>query len=391
MKTGLFRPLLILLLVQFGVSANFYSAPITESKWTLSVTRAECTLSHEVPNFGQAIFSQLAGEALSFRLQPKRVTAPITRASLTVSAPAWMHETAPRQQYAVYQEAPSRYSRVGQLVVREQAAELMLNELNAGWFPTFIYTTAPNSTMSVETQVAVSAVNFRAASEAFSDCRDKLLPVSFEALRNSHLFFAPVSTTPDLTARREVEMVAEYLALMPERKLIMTPYSSWGGKRAKSRFDKRVAALNTILVKKGVKTEQVISRFKSSGVSADQQTVNLKLIDPSALQLLYYRPKSVAINRREKQQLRLLAEYFKEKRKGSRIVVNGHTDSRGGRKGNLKFSAKRAEVVRQFLITQGISAKDIRVKAWGERKPVSSNRSSRGQANNRRVEIKFVG
>jgi len=391
MSSGLFRPLLLLLFVPIEAFANFYGAPITESTWTISVTRAVCSLSHDVPNFGRAVFSQSAGEMLSFQLQPKRKSAPVTRASLTVSAPAWMHEVAPSQQYAVYQEKPSQPGRAERLVVHDQAAELMLNELNAGWFPTFIYTTASPSEMTYETRVAVSAVNFRAASEVFSGCRDNLLPISFAGLRNSHLFFDPSSTALDLRARSEVGMMAEYLALMPERTVLITPYSSWGGKSARNRFDQRVAALTSILSKKGIKAGQVRSVFKRSALSSDQQVINLKLVDPSALKLLHYRPKSLTINRREKQQLGLLAEYFKEKRNGSRIVVNGHTDSNGGRKSNKKISAQRAEVVRQFLISQGISPKHIRVKAWGERKPVSSNRSTRGQANNRRVEIKFIG
>ncbi len=391
MKTGLFHLIFFAFFVSIKASASFYSAPVTESKWTVSVSRAECTLSHAVPSFGVATFSKPAGKPLSFQLQPKRKMSSMTRASLAVSAPAWIHETAPSQHYAVYKGKSGRLGGVGRLIVRDEVAEMMLNELNAGWFPTFIYTTESVAKMVAENQIAVSAVNFRAAFEVFDECRENILPVSFDEIRSSHLFFAPLSSKVDHVERDEVELVAEYLALMPERSVSITPYSGWGGKSAKKRFGQRVAALKSILVKKGVKSEQIKSIFKRSQVAEDSQVASLKLVDSTDLTLLHYRPKSVVINSREKRQLSLLAEYFKEKRKGSRVVVHGHTDSKGDRKSNKKIAAKRAEVVRQYLISKGIPADRIRIKAWGERKPVSSNRSSRGQANNRRVQVSFVG
>jgi outer membrane protein OmpA-like peptidoglycan-associated protein len=69
------------------------------------------------------------------------------------------------------------------------------------------------------------------------------------------------------------------------------------------------------------------------------------------------------------------------------IVVEGHTDSRGSNAYNENLSRKRAEAVRTFLISKGISANRIVAVGKGESQPVANNRTADGRANNRRVEI----
>lgn len=70
-----------------------------------------------------------------------------------------------------------------------------------------------------------------------------------------------------------------------------------------------------------------------------------------------------------------------------KIVVEGHTDSRGSDENNQQLSLKRAESVRQHLISQGIDANKAEAKGMGESTPVASNDTPEGRANNRRVEI----
>lgn len=65
------------------------------------------------------------------------------------------------------------------------------------------------------------------------------------------------------------------------------------------------------------------------------------------------------------------------------VEIQGHTDSR--EKGNP--SIKRAEAVALYLIAQGVPSHRLRLSAWGETRPIDSNRTARGQARNRRVEF----
>ena len=69
------------------------------------------------------------------------------------------------------------------------------------------------------------------------------------------------------------------------------------------------------------------------------------------------------------------------------FCVEGHTDSDGADAANKTLSEKRAAAVRNELINQGISASRLTSKGWGESKPVTSNDTPEGKAQNRRVEF----
>ncbi len=69
------------------------------------------------------------------------------------------------------------------------------------------------------------------------------------------------------------------------------------------------------------------------------------------------------------------------------LTVEGHTDSIGTDEYNLKFSKLRAKKVMDYLIQKGILPNRIKYKGFGEHKPITSNKSIRDRAKNRRVEI----
>ena len=69
------------------------------------------------------------------------------------------------------------------------------------------------------------------------------------------------------------------------------------------------------------------------------------------------------------------------------IVVEGHTDSVGTDQYNLALSRRRAETVRSYLVDHGIARSRITADGMGESKPVASNDTADGRAQNRRVEL----
>ena len=70
-----------------------------------------------------------------------------------------------------------------------------------------------------------------------------------------------------------------------------------------------------------------------------------------------------------------------------RITVEGHTDSKGKAASNEVLSRNRAEAVREYLITQGVSGDRITAVGMGPRRPIVENNTAENRANNRRVEI----
>jgi outer membrane protein OmpA-like peptidoglycan-associated protein len=70
-----------------------------------------------------------------------------------------------------------------------------------------------------------------------------------------------------------------------------------------------------------------------------------------------------------------------------RIELGGHTDNVGADAANLTLSDQRAQAVRDFVIAQGIDASRITAKGYGETKPVATNDTEEGRAQNRRTEV----
>jgi outer membrane protein OmpA-like peptidoglycan-associated protein len=72
----------------------------------------------------------------------------------------------------------------------------------------------------------------------------------------------------------------------------------------------------------------------------------------------------------------------------SEAVVNGHTDSTGTKKMNMKLSLVRAESARRFLVDeQNVPAYQLSIQGWGPTKPVASNKTAEGRRQNRRDEV----
>jgi outer membrane protein OmpA-like peptidoglycan-associated protein len=72
------------------------------------------------------------------------------------------------------------------------------------------------------------------------------------------------------------------------------------------------------------------------------------------------------------------------------VRIDGHSDSFGTSKNNIKASRNRAQGAATFLIKNGITASRLQVNAYGEDKPVASNKTKDCMALNRRIEIRII-
>lgn len=83
---------------------------------------------------------------------------------------------------------------------------------------------------------------------------------------------------------------------------------------------------------------------------------------------------------------RLVAFLKENPNKG--VDLEGHTDSVGTDKYNQGLSERRAASVRSYLVKQGVDARRIATRGFGESKPIADNKTRDGRAKNRRVEVK---
>ncbi|GAB4520455.1 MAG: hypothetical protein Tsb0020_39080 [Haliangiales bacterium] len=88
-----------------------------------------------------------------------------------------------------------------------------------------------------------------------------------------------------------------------------------------------------------------------------------------------------------REQLLPVAQALGDVEDQKRITVEGHTDSRGSERSNLRLSRRRADAVRRFLVQNGAPARRVRAVGKGESTPVADNDTAEGRASNRRVEI----
>jgi len=72
-----------------------------------------------------------------------------------------------------------------------------------------------------------------------------------------------------------------------------------------------------------------------------------------------------------------------------RVEIIGHTDSSGARASNLVLSQARADAVKNYLITKGISAEYLTTIGNGPDRPIADNSTPDGRARNRRIEFRL--
>ncbi len=72
---------------------------------------------------------------------------------------------------------------------------------------------------------------------------------------------------------------------------------------------------------------------------------------------------------------------------GRDILIRGFTDSLGDPDESAALSLRRATAIRDYIVSKGAAAQQIRVEGLGQKNPVADNATPSGRSNNRRIEI----
>jgi len=73
------------------------------------------------------------------------------------------------------------------------------------------------------------------------------------------------------------------------------------------------------------------------------------------------------------------------------IIAVGHTDNIGTAAYNQALSERRANAVKEYLVSKGIEKNRVYTEGKGMKNPIASNSTAEGRAKNRRTEIEVVG
>src|SRR5688572_27567610 len=102
---------------------------------------------------------------------------------------------------------------------------------------------------------------------------------------------------------------------------------------------------------------------------------------------IQFRSGSASVDPRSFDLLKRIADAIKKLPDGKKVSIEGHTDNRGKAASNEKLSQGRAEAVIAHLVRHGVARERLSAKGFGQAKPIASNDTDQGRAQNRRVEF----
>jgi len=262
-----------------------YSATIESSNWRIdSDTRLQCTLNHELPGYGEAMFTSTASKQLNmeFELDMHLLPSKFDMAAVYSVPPKWMPGVAPKP----IADMSIRKQYNGDLP--QDAAWTMLSELEKGFWPTIYYQDWYNKYDQVS--VALNASNFSGVYQEFVKCVSNLLPFNF---------------------------------------------------------------------------------------------------DDIAYTVLSYQNNSTELTKYSQKRLTMIGEYLKEDSELELVLLDGYTDSYGGRWNNEQLSIRRANEVKSYLTTLGVPEDRIQLTGHGEKRHIAPNDTRESRAQNRRVVVRL--
>lgn len=130
------------------------------------------------------------------------------------------------------------------------------------------------------------------------------------------------------------------------------------------------------------------SLFKSVEFSYPKNTDAIKEIDDKTL--IYFPFNSVDKLKDAEVENYLNDVADRVNKTGERVRLTGHTDNVDSNSFNQKLGMRRANIVKNYLISRGVSASKIITLSKGETSPIATNDTKAGRAQNRRTELEII-
>ena len=236
-----------------------YSADIHTSQWQLSDdSRLQCTLSHQIPRYGEARFSAKASRKLNMEFELDMMLLPdnYSLAEVRSVAPKWQPGVGSRML------ANMKLHKQFNPSLPKKVAWTMLSELEQGMSPTFYYDDWYSEQDKIS--VGLSTARFKKAYRDFVGCIGNLLNYNFDDIAYTVLNYQSSSDKFTKASQKRIDMIREYLSLDPELELVLVDaYSdSYGGRWSNLKLsERRAEKIKNYFVKNGIE----VSRIEAKG------------------------------------------------------------------------------------------------------------------------------
>lgn len=223
------------------------------------------------------------------------------------------------------------------------------------------------------------------------------------ALTNIHFKFASTAPSPD--AYVELNYLSDFLRhnLSKQIEIIGHTDNSGPAEYNLTLSRSRAEAIASYLMERGVKSDQIItvgyggkkpidSNVTAAG-KANNRRVELVLSDKTAsfesianLRSIHFDFGTATLSPDSYLELSSLANFFIDNT-FAHAEIAGHTDNTGSESYNIFLSQARAQAVVNYLKSKGVHNEQLLAKGYGATRPIDSNATATGKANNRRVEL----
>ncbi|GLS26263.1 hypothetical protein GCM10007877_19780 [Marinibactrum halimedae] len=234
-----------------------YTPPIEDTEWLVEASIFECSLSQPIPDYGRAVFYHRAGEQLQFILDSHIQHMKTGRAQVKATSPLWKPEEEDQNLgYVDVLQGPEP------IVLGNALSHKLMQELYVGnhielrrrpWFD-------ERSSVLVE----VSTVNFRGAYRKYIDCLASLLPVNFDQIERTAIYFGSDGVELMPTEKRKLDNIVTYVDADPSvQSFYLDGHTDSVGTRVDNLdlAERRANAVKTYLTAAGVNPESIQTRW----------------------------------------------------------------------------------------------------------------------------------
>jgi outer membrane protein OmpA-like peptidoglycan-associated protein len=235
-----------------------YSAELSASDWQVSEkSRLQCTLSHVIPNYGEARFYTKASRNsnMDFELDMLRLPDNYGLAEVRAVSPRWKPGSS---DYTIAQMDLHKQFSPG---LPKKIAWTMLSELEQGMNPTFYYNDWYNEKDKIA--VTISNAKFQNAYKKFVSCMGNLLNYSFEDISYTVLNYQLNSDKLTKASEKRLAMITEYLSLDSNLELVLLDAytDSYGGRWPNLKLSERRAnAVKQFFIKSGIDAKRIMAK-----------------------------------------------------------------------------------------------------------------------------------
>ena len=238
------------------ISAQYMAAP-ENADWAVVASQFECSLRHEVPFYGAATFKRRAGETPRFELLSQSPKWKPGQASVVSRPPVWRSQGASKD----LGYAPVTQGRVP-LRLDQTKTEQLLSELHRG--QELVFTRAVWYGGESSSEVVVTGVNFQKAYRSYLGCLGGLLPVNYDQVARTSIYFPPGDGELPAKELRKLDNIAIYVKADPSViSFVIDGHTDSAGPRGEnlelSQF--RAEMVMEHLVQRGISADKITPRW----------------------------------------------------------------------------------------------------------------------------------